>query len=405
MSRLTNEELQKIMDKEGVDRVWSWSRINCFRTSPFEYLLKYVKHIPEDRQDCIYTTTGGIAHTILEKLYTNQIKYEDMADEFEDAWLVAYNVSQLKFDRNNEENNKRIGDKYYENLKHFFLHHTVIKSKPIIEQFVKVKIGGNLIQCYLDCCFKDDADNYNIIDFKTSSMYKGEKAENECGQLVCYALALNQMRIPIEKIRIAWDFLKYCTIQYHQKNGTTKTRDVERCKIGESLQSNCRMWLKELGYEDQTDEYLKMLLDTNSIECLPEEVQEKYVISDCYVYVPLTQKLIDKWTNEIIVTIKDIELREADYSESHNERVWWDSEENVKKQSYYFSTLCSYSQNLHLPYKEYLSKLESQNNGMDLFNGIGKDADNEVVVNNKVTCKKDNKKNDDIDLSWIDEII
>ena len=402
--RLTNEELQKLMKQENVDRIWSWSRINCFRTSPFEYLLKYIKCIPEDRQDCIYTTTGGIAHAILEKLYTNQIKYEDMDAEFEDMWLVAYNVSQLKFDRNNEENNKRIGDKYYENLKHFFSNHTVIKNKPIIEQFVKVKIGGNLIQGYLDCCYKDDDGNYNIIDFKTSSMYKGEKAENECGQLVCYALALNQMGIPIEKIRIAWNFLKYCTIQYYQKNGICKTRDVERCKIGESLQSNAKMWLKELGYEDQADEYLKMLLDTNSIECLPEEVQEKFSVSDCYVYVPMTQKLIDKWTNEIISTIKDIELREADYSETHNERIWWDNEESVKKQSYYFSTLCGYSPNLHKPYAEYLSELEAKKSGIDIFDGVGKDIDSQEIVSNKTVCSKNKNKNDDIDFSWLDEI-
>lgn len=399
MARKSKEELQELMSKENVDRIWSWSRINCFHTSPYEYMLKYVKQIPEDRNDCIYTTTGTIAHDILEKLYTNQIKYDDMIGRFEDAWLIAYNISQLKFDRNNEENNKKIGDKYYKNLEHFFTNHTVIKYKPVIEQFVKFKIGDNLFTGYIDCCFKDDDGNYNIIDFKTSSIYKGVKAENESGQLVCYAIALNQMGIPFDRIHIAWNFLKYCTIQYEQANGVIKTKDTERCKLGEAIQSNVKIWLKKFGYENEIDKYLKDLLDINDIKCLPKEIQEKYIISDCYVYIPLTQNLIDKWINEIIKDIEDIKFREKEYSINNNDKIWWDNEESVKTQSYYFSTLCSYSSNLHLPYKEYLNKIENQKNDIDFFNGIGCNNSEPYSTSNVIHNNKDN-----IDLSWLNSI-
>jgi hypothetical protein len=399
--RKTSEELQAIMNQENCDRIWSWSRINCFHTSPFEYMLKYVKCIPEDRQDCIYTTTGTIAHDILEKFYTNQIKYEDMIDNFEDAWLIAHDVGQLKFDRNDEEKNKKIGEKYYSNLQHFFNNHTVLKNKPIIEQFVKFKIGDNLFTGYIDCCFKDDDGNYNIIDFKTSSIYKGDKAENECGQLVCYAVSLSQMGIPFDKIRIAWNFLKYVSIQYEQKNGAVKTREVDRSKIGESLQSNAKTWLKAFGYEP--DEYLKLLLDTNSIKVLPEEVQQKYVISDCYIYVPLTQKLIDKWVDTIIATIADIKLREADYKETGSEMCFWDTDESVEKNSFYFATLSGYSGNLHKPYGKYLERLEARKNGDDLFDGVGSSFDENIATTDKIIRNKPNE-NGEVDLSWLDAL-
>ena len=65
MARLTSEELQTLMKNEGVSRIWSWSKWNCFHTSPYEYFLKYILHKKEDRTDCIYTTTGGIAHDIM----------------------------------------------------------------------------------------------------------------------------------------------------------------------------------------------------------------------------------------------------------------------------------------------------------------------------------------------------
>lgn len=398
MARLTSEELQAVMKKEGVDRIWSWSKINCFHTSPYEYYLKYIKKAKEDRADSIYTTTGGIAHDILEKLYTNEITYGQMAGLFEDGWTVAAEIADLKFDRSDEDRNAKIKDKYYENLIHFFSNHTKLEKKPIIEQFVKIKIDGNLFQGYIDCAFKDDDGYITIQDFKTSSIYKGAKTENECGQLVLYAIGLNQQGIPKDKIKICWNFLKYVSIQYEQKNGTVKTREVERCNIGESLQSNAKTWLKHFGYEP--DEYLKEMLDTNSIACLPDEVKEKYTISDCYVYVDLTDKLIDKWTTHVSTIIKDIELREKDYEETHSDACFYDTDESVKAQSYYFANLCSYSRNLHKPYDDYCKRLEAAQNGTDMFAGIGLGDDTVYTSSDNVI----NSKNDELDLSWLENI-
>lgn len=402
MARLTSEELQTLMKNEGVSRIWSWSKWNCFHTSPYEYFLKYILHKKEDRTDCIYTTTGGIAHDIMERRYTGKLPYEQMIDDFEDGWVTAFNIAEMKFDRNSPEKNDKISQKYYENLKHFFMNHTPLKYKPVIEQFVKAKIGDNLFQGYIDVCFKDDEGNFNILDWKTSSIYKGKKAENECGQLVVYAIGLNQQGVPMDKIHICWNFLKYVSIQYEQANGAVKTREVERCKIGESLQTNAKMWLKKLGYADQVDDYLKLLLDTNDIECLPKEVQEKYIISDCYVYVPLTDELINRWKETIISTINDIELREKDYEETQSDKAFWDTDESVEAQSYYFSTLCGYSPNLHLPYKAYLDRTEKAKDG-DVFSGVGSSTveSSPVAQTNKVIHQKDPEN---VDLSWLDNI-
>lgn len=402
MARLTSEELQTLMKNEGVSRIWSWSKWNCFHTSPYEYFLKYILHKKEDRTDCIYTTTGGIAHDIMERRYTGKLPYEQMIDDFEDGWVTAFNIAEMKFDRNSPEKNDKISQKYYENLRHFFMNHTPLKYKPVIEQFVKAKIGDNLFQGYIDVCFKDDEGNFNILDWKTSSIYKGKKAENECGQLVVYAIGLNQQGIPMDNIRICWNFLKYVSIQYEQANGAIKTREVERGKIGESLQANAKMWLRSKGYGDQVDDYLKLLLDTNSIECLPKEVQEKYIISDCYVYVPLTDELINRWKETIVSTINDIELREKDYEETHSDKAFWDTDESVEAQSYYFSTLCGYSPNLHLPYKAYLERTEKAKDG-DVFSGVGSSTveSSPVAQTNKVIHEK---SSENVDLSWLDNI-
>lgn len=400
--RLTSEQLQEVMKRYGVDRLYSWSKVNCFMTSPYEYLLKYILHKKEDVDNCAYAPMGGICHSIIERLYENQITYQDMIEEFEDGWTTAIEIADLKFDRNDVVKNDNIKEKYKENLYHFFKTHNRIQSNVAIEKFVTAKIDEWVLQGYVDAIYKDDDGCYNIIDWKTSTKYSGKTAEEKCGQLVVYAIGLNQQGIPMDKIKICWNFLKYVSIQYQQKNGAVKTREVERCKIGESLQSNAKMWLKASGYD--VDEYLKLLLDTNSIECLPNDVKEKYVISDCYVYVPLTDKLIDKWTTEISTTLKDIMLREEDYKETENDKVFWDTEESVKAQSYYFSTLCAYSPNLHLPYKAYLDKMEAAKNGEDTFGGIGTECDDMEILQKDKTNKGKHQNIEEVDLSWLDNI-
>lgn len=396
MARLTHEELEKIKLKYNTNRLWSWSRMNTYMTSKFEYLLKYILKTPEDRCDSCYTTLGTICHDTLEKFYEGKIKYEDMIDDYNDGFTTAITIADLKFCRSDEEKNKSIGEKYNENLIHFFQNHTVYKHKILVEKPIVVNINGNVFVGYIDALYKDDDDNYYVLDFKSSSIYTGKTLEDNSGQLTIYGIGLHQMGIPLDKIKPCFNFLKYCTIKYEQKNGTIKYRNVERCKIGESLQSNAKSWLKEYGYEP--DEYLKEMLDSNSVDCLPDEVKEKYEITDCHVAVDFNEEVVNKWTNLISTTLQDIELREKDYEENKSFQCFWDDEEDIKRESYYFANLCSYSATKHLPYKAYLEKFEAAQNGADLFGGLlGSDtfAKSGNVINNK---------SGELDLSWLDSI-
>lgn len=398
MARLTHEELETIKKKHNVQRLWSWSRMNTYMTSKFEYLLKYILKSKEDRCDSCYTTLGTICHDTLEKFYEGKIEYKDMIEDYNDGFTTAIVIADLKFNRSDEEKNKSIGEKYNENLVHFFQNHTVYKHKILVEKPIVVNINGNVFVGYIDALYKDDEGNYYILDFKSSSIYTGKTLEENSGQLTIYGIGLHQLGIPLDKIKPCFNFLKYCTIRYEQKNGTVKYRNVERCKIGESLQSNAKTWLKHFGYEP--DEYLMKMLDTNSIDCLPDEVKEKYEITDCHVAIDFNEEVVNKWTELITTTLQDIELREKDYEETKSLQCFWDDEEDVKAQSYYFANLCSYSATKHLPYKAYLEKFEASQRGEDLFTGLG-------LGNNTVSTSSSNvinNKNDELDLSWLDNI-
>lgn len=388
MARLTSDQLEALKQKHHVDEIWSWSKVDKFMISPYEYFLKYVKHVKEDRIDCAYAPLGGLCHSILENFYRGELKYEDLYEAFQDGWMMNIDVGDLKFDRNDDAKNTSIGSKYQACLNHFFKSHTRINRKLVLEQFVTIRVGEYLFQGYIDALFQDDDDNYHIIDWKTSTKYSGKTMEEKCGQLTLYGLALMQRGIPIEKIKIGWNFMKYATITYKQKNGSIKTCDAERSKIGERLTTNATMWMKHFGYdEDSIQFYIDQLVSQNDITVLPDEVKNLYTIADCYVYVPFTQRLIDKWTNTITTTIVDIKAREKLYEESQNDLAFWDSDENIKAQSYYFATLCGYSAFHHKPYKAYLDAIDQSKNA-SIFDGIGSNAV-EITQN---------------DMSWLDAL-
>lgn len=361
--RLQKEDLDKIKNEYGVDNLWSWSRINSWHTSKYEYFLNYVQHESKDRTDCIYGQEGTYSHDIIEKFYNKEINYEDMISLFEDSYDMSRNVLGLKFDRNNIEKDKKIADNYYNNLHHFFQYHQPLPYKLHTEDFVLIHFDKHLLQGYIDAWYQDDNNDYHIIDWKSSTIYTGDKLQRNSGQLVCYAISLMQKGIPLEKIHIHFNFLKYCTITYEQANKKIKNMNVERRLLGEKLQSPCKMWLKNKGYNP--DEYLKTILDTQNTDCLPEDVKEKIHITDCYVEVPFNEQSIEKWTEYVCNTIEEIDSAMFSYEMFDDEEVFYDSVEDIQKESYYYATLSEYSANKNPCYKKYLNSLENQ---LDIFN-------------------------------------
>lgn len=399
--RLSFEEIEKIKKKYNVDQIWSYSRVSTFVTSPYEYALKYVDGIKakEDRQDSIYTSLGSAAHQCLEDYYTGKIEFDEMLGQFEDSWTTCYDIAQLKFDRCNDEKNKSIAEKYKQNMFYFFKNHVPYPYKVLIEKPVVIDVNGNIFVGYIDGLYRTDDGDITIIDFKSSSAYSGKALEEHSQQLKLYALGIHQVTgIPLSKIHGCFNFLKYVTIEYIQANGKVKTKNTERKDLGEALQANLKVWIKKLGYEDQMDEFLKMVLDDNGIERLPEDLQSKYKIYDCHVFVNTSEEAVNEFVKETSTIVKDIELREQDFKETRSVKCFWDTEESIKAQSYYMANLMAYSPNLHLPYQTYLKKLEAAQNPSNMFSGLL--GSNSSASSSKVIENSTNE----IDLSWLDNI-
>ena len=396
MARKTKEELKEICKQLNVDTLDSWSKYHCYKQDRWEAFLKYVLHEKEDRTNGIYAVSGGYCHDIIEKFYKDEIKYEDMIELYEDS-LLTMNIAELKYDRNDSEKNEKIANKYENCIRHFFMNHDVIKQPHRIEHFIIIRISEDIVlQGYIDFLFTEkyqDKDGnektrIRIVDWKTSTKYTGQKIDAECGQLVIYVEGIRQaLGIPLEDIICEWNFLKYVTVTYEQKNGTLKNRHIERNSIGESLVNTAKMWLKHFGYEDNIETYVDTMILDNTIDCLPKEVREKFIVKDCYVEVPLTEEKIEALKVDIVDVIHDFRRREAEYKVTKDEMLFW--QDVTEADAYRLATLSGYSRKLHKPYDAYLKEQEMFQNNTD----------------NEENDNSDNFSNNDDDLlSFLDSL-
>lgn len=367
--RKTKEELQEICKQLNIDSLWSFSKYDTYKTDKWEFYLKYIKHIPEDRKDGIYAISGNHCHDILEKFYNGEIKYQDMIDMYEDA-LFTMNLADLKYNKSDAEKNEKTANKYENCIRHFFKNHKVILYPHKQEIFLLIKITDDIyFQGYADFIYVTDIDKrkkVHIIDYKTSSKYVGESIESHGKQLMLYAEGIRQMlNINLEDIYCGWNFLKYVNVTYEQKNGKNKTRIIERHAIGESLVNTVKMWLKHFGYDDtQINDYIEEMILDNSIDMLPTEVKAKFSFDDCYVKVPLTEEKIEALKQDIADTIHEYREKKEEYKRTKDEMLFW--QEVTDEDVFRLATLSNYSRSLHKPYDEYLKNKEIfENNTKD----------------------------------------
>ncbi len=383
--RKTREELNEICKNLNVKVLDSWSKYHCYKQDKWEAFLKYVLHEKEDRTNGIYAVSGGYCHDIIEKLYSGEIEYKDMINLYEDS-LLTMNIAELKYDRNDAEKNERIANKYENCVRHFFQNHNVIEQPHRIEHFITIRICDDIVlQGYIDFLFTEKYfdDNGNektrirIVDWKTSTRYSGKKIDQESGQLLIYAEGIRQaLGIPLEDIICEWNFLKYVTVTYEQKNGKKKDRYIERNVIGESLVNTAKMWLKEFGYEDDIDFFVDKMVLENTLDYLPEEVRNKFEIKDCYVQVPLSEEKIDELKSDITDTIHEFREKEKEYKETEDEMLFW--QDVTDTDAFRLATLSSYSRKLHKPYDVYLKEQEMfKMNTEDSFDEIEKSGSEE----------------------------
>jgi len=416
MARKTSKEINQIKKDNNCSEIYSWSKYNIMKNEPYIYFLKYILHAPEDRQDSIYGSAGNAVHDLMENYYSGELEYGQLREIYEEK-MFDFEIMGLKFDRNNKEKNEKIGLKYNECNTHFLDNFIPIEGKNIeLESFLLSKVKYQLFQGYADMIHEEVRDNKNkivITDFKTSTIYKGDKLEKEKGQLLLYAIAKQQEGWDVSDIIVRWLFTKYVHVTVPMAKGT-RLRVIERNEIGSKLRASVISQLKKvlrytpresLDYlnkflkaqdlsvlpehisqqlieidfdkkgnikknfvkkvqktlqtdkmydEDQIEAIVTEMSIINSIENLPDSVREKFIIEDCFVEVDFNETDLEELSEEIFETIGKTMKLKYEYDRTQDDNLFY--HEIERDGEYFHAVLSGYSPKLHRPYRELLEK-------------------------------------------------
>lgn len=345
---------KKFIDKYGNNfPIYSYSRCSSLDNCVYEYYLSRIKKV--DTEENIYGIVGEIVHNILESFYNKKIKFSDMPILFEDKFFEI-EMAGYCFNKSDKIKNKNMTKTYVDNIKHFFENHNVVKNKLFTEKEVWIDIDGNVFVGYIDAVYREDKDKYVILDYKTSSMsgYIGKKKDEKAMQLLLYALALNQANIPLENIKCGWNLLKYVNVITYQvsKSGKIKKKSkvTERCRWVKECKNEVKKELIEYYpnmLEWEIDIMFQECIDNNNLKTLPQEIQDKFYLNDCIVYIDVNKENIKKLENYLLNKIKEIKKR--------TEKDDWNRENIDKADSFYCTMLCGVKKHCKY-YKDYVKQ-------------------------------------------------
>lgn len=359
--RKSREEMNAIKEKYSAMNTWSWSRYNSSLTDLYGYLLHYILHIDEDQISSIYGSLGGCVHELLEQLHEGTITREEAIEKYKDTAMELEILGQA-FSRTDENQNDNIGRKYHLSNLHFLENYVLREGENAkLEEFITINISKQLFIGYVDYMYEKDG-FLQIEDFKTSSIYTGEKILKEEGQLLLYSLGMIQQGWDIDKLKVGWLFTKYCTAKIQMKNQSVRSSNIMRWELGSKLRASAKGWLTDkkapVKYSDiEVDAFLDELVEANDIKVLPTHIQEKFEISDCFVEIEVTQEKLDALVEKMKKQIFKLVKLEMEYKKTKDDNLFW--VDITDSDSYFFQNLCGYSRRLHKPYDEFLKNKDS----------------------------------------------
>lgn len=340
--RLNHKQLENLQKKYGVDRTWSFSRVNSFHNCPKEYQKHYLEHLKLDSGN-VYTEFGTFSHNTIQSLVRGEIKYDEMYPKWQDEvgnWEV--DPSAYQFD------NDQIKTGYIANLNHYFKHTQVPAGSQFeTEKPVLATIGDNnkyVFVGYVDTQYVDEDGNLILIDYKTSSRSSFSKAKlpEKSLQLMLYAIGKHQhSHLPYSKIRCMFDMMKYVTVHYQQENGKWNTSVQERSKWVAKMEKKLATKLKKQGYDQgKADEAIQVAIMANSLDNLPKEVQDQFLLENYVIELDITEEACQKVAKTI--EQKCDEIMEFEALSKEDQDTWIEVNHPYNPNDYYDKKLCSW---------------------------------------------------------------
>lgn len=299
--REIDPRLKELFDKNA--KVYSISKANTIDECLYEAYLTYIKH--QKGQNGIYGILGTRIHEKLQNIIDGKATADELPDTLNQE-LLDLDLLNISFPKDFKGGDS-IRDNWVADMKHFCKTFEPPKGKFRTEELVIYPLPKSIdkegeetdryVQGYIDLIRENADGTIDIYDWKTSTNFKKDELLHHGRQLIFYALAKKAEGVKVRKV--AWIMLKYCEVKFMgYKRANSKKKDeiakvVNRGKLVSELKAHLERDLEELGYDEIDIEImLKKALDDNSLDSLPQEVQDKYTIKPYVREYDLNDELI-----------------------------------------------------------------------------------------------------------------
>ena len=292
---------------------------------------------------------GGITHDALEAIANGEKDVDCLPDVIQGG-LDQTELLGMKFPKD-RKGNDTIRDNWVADMKHFAHNFQMPDGEFDTEEFFLYQIDDDhYLQGYIDLIQHIDDNVINIYDWKTSSMYSGEELKEHARQLLIYAMAKEQEGVYVNEI--AWYFLKYVTVTFmgktrmNSKKKTLQTKHINRRKLVQELVPYIHADMEEQDYTDVEIELaIFEALHNNSLDDLPPDIRENYLVEPCKVTYDLTDETREdckRWIDQMIVRFEGRNPEDVDQWEP---RSFTKLTKNGREVDDYFfcSALCGHS--------------------------------------------------------------
>lgn len=292
--KLVKDKLREF--KKDNKKIISFSMLNVIETCYRQYKFQYVDKVKLEDSNNIYTFLGTLAHSLIEKLYKDEITKDEAIKKWLESiennpyYFLKYTRCENPSTREDMFNkNELYKNNYNSNMLHYFENFTKMDYVSFFQErkiyfelgelFKSPMFNNYIFNGIIDFIGVNKDGSLDIVDYKTSTIYKGYKLELHSFQLILYALALEKMGYKIN--RIGWNFLKYVRKITRFKNGNIRYTNCERKNFIEKDNidfEDCLVFIdynvmnKKKALKYMFDNILKMIkvdnlknLDTNKI--------------------------------------------------------------------------------------------------------------------------------------------
>lgn len=138
-----------------------------------------------------------------------------------------------------------------------------------------------------------------------------------------------------------FDMMKYVTVHYQQENGKWNTSVQERSKWVAKMEKKLATKLKKQGYDQgKADEAIQVAIMANSLDNLPKEVQDQFLLENYVIELDITEEACQKVAKTI--EQKCDEIMEFEALSKEDQDSWIEVNHPYNPNDYYDKKLCSW---------------------------------------------------------------